>query len=180
LVFGGLFGKEQKDRFECVYNECESLCCKKNLVVLNEDDVATFNEMHIDLDDVTTKLGLNEFLKLLGTSQIKQLEGLQVLQLKKDEAGICIYLAPEDGKCKIYEKRPYYCREFPFKFSKGKIKSIDPICPGVSRGDEKNLDEIKEDLGIAEAQLKPPYLVGDEHKLKTSQTLMNMVFGMMR
>jgi Fe-S-cluster containining protein len=180
MVFGRIFGKGQTARFECVYNECGSLCCKKNLVVLNEDDVAAFREMALDTTDVTERLRLNEFLSVLGSAPMKQLEGLDVLKLKKDEAGNCIFLKPEEGVCKIYDRRPYYCREFPFKLSKGKIKKTDPICPGVNRGDVKDPAELKRELGLVGLELKPPYLVGDEKKLKTSRTLMKMVFRLMR
>jgi Fe-S-cluster containining protein len=176
----GLFGKDKKKRFECVYDECKSLCCKTNLVVLNEDDVAAFQKMGISLDNVTGKLALNKFLEVLGTSPIRQLEGLDVLRLKKDEMGNCCFLNLEEGICKIYEKRPYYCREFPFKFSKGKIKRSDPICPGLERGEEKNIVELKKDLGLDEVELKPPHLVGDEKKLKTSRSLMTVVFRLMK
>jgi Fe-S-cluster containining protein len=180
MVFGRIFGRGQTTRFECVYTECGSLCCKKNLVVLNEDDVAGFLKQGIETSDVTEKLRLNEFLSILGSAPMKQLEGLDVLRLKKDEEGNCIFLAPEEGVCKIYDRRPYYCREFPFKFSKGKIKKTDPICPGVERGDEKDPAELKRELGLDGLEMKPPYLVGDESKLKTSRTLMNMVFRLMR
>jgi Fe-S-cluster containining protein len=180
MMLRGLFGKNKKRRFECVYDECKSLCCKTNLVVLNEADVAAFQEMNINLDDVTRKLELNKFLEILGSSSIKQLEGLEVLRLKKDEAGNCVFLNLEKGVCEIYEKRPYYCREFPFKFSKGKIKRSDPICPGLERGEEKGLAELKKDLGLDVVELKPPQLVGDEKKLKTSRSLMSVVFRLMK
>jgi Fe-S-cluster containining protein len=175
-----VLGRGQKTRFECVFEECKSLCCKNNIVALNEDDVAAFQEMNIDTDDVTLPLNLNEFLEILGTSPIKQLEGLFVLQLKKDEKGNCMFLSPEDGRCKIYNQRPYYCREFPFKFARGKIKSTDPICPGLGREDEKDMGELKKNLGLEGVQLKPPYLVGDEDKLKTARTLMSTVFRLMK
>jgi Fe-S-cluster containining protein len=180
MVFGRIFGREQNARFECVYTECGSLCCKKNLVVLNEEDVAALREGSLDPSDATEKLSLNEFLSILGSAPMKQLEGLDVLSLKKDEAGNCIFLEPEEGVCKIYDRRPYYCREVPFKFSKGKIKKSDPSCPGSERGGEKNLAEVKRELGLVGLELKPPYLVGDEKKLKTSRTLMKMVFRLMR
>lgn len=174
-----VFGRGQKARFDCVFTECESLCCKNNLVVLNEDDIAAFEEREIDVSEVTAPMDLNEFLKTLGTSPMKQLKGLYVLQLKKDETGNCVFLIP-NGTCKIYERRPYYCREFPFKFARGKIKSTDTICPGVERGDEKDIRELKRILGLDEAQVKPPYLVGDERKIKTARTLMSAVFRLMK
>lgn len=180
MFLGRIFGRGQTARFECVYSECMSLCCKKNLVVLNEDDLGGFQESGIESAEVTEKMKLNEFLSVLGSAPMKQLEGLDVLMLKKDEEGNCIFLEPEKGACKIYNLRPYYCREFPFKFSKGRINKKDPICPGVERGIEKDIAELKSELGLSQLELKPPYLVGDESKLKTSRTLMKMVFRLMR
>jgi Fe-S-cluster containining protein len=180
MVLGLIFRGGGKARFECVYAECESLCCKNNLVVLNEDDVAGFQKMGIETIDVTEKLNLNEFLGILGSAPMNQLEGLDVIRLKTDENGNCVFLEPKKGECKIYEQRPYYCREFPFKFSKGKIKKKDLICPGVEMGSEKEMTELKSELGLDGLELKPPYLVGDESKLKTSRTLMKMVFRLMR
>jgi Fe-S-cluster containining protein len=180
MVFGRIFAKKEGARFNCVYEECESLCCKDNLVVLNEDDVTGFKRQGIILDEVTNKLDLNRFLEFLGKSPIKQLEGLQVLQLKKDLEGRCVFLIEEGGGCKIYDQRPYYCREFPFKFSKGKIKSADPRCPGLNKREEKDIETLKKILGLYNVDHKPPYLVGDERKLKTSRALMTMVFRLLR
>ena len=180
MVFGRLFSKGQTSRFECLYSECESLCCRKNLVVLNEDDAATFERLGINIAETTKNMGLNEFLTLLGSTQIKQLDGLDVVVLKRDGDGNCVFLNSDDGGCKIYSDRPYFCREFPFKFSKGKIKKKDLICPGIERGDEKDISDIREELGLSGLDVKPPLLVGDESKLKTSKTLMSMVFRIMR
>jgi Fe-S-cluster containining protein len=180
MVFGRFFGKGQTSRFECVYTECKSLCCKENMVVLNEDDAAAFERLEINLADATEHLGLNDFLALLGSTPIKQLDGLEVVCLKKDERGNCRFLNSEDGGCKIYDDRPYFCREFPFKFSKGGIKKKDPICPGLGRGEEMDVLTLKDVLGLSGLDVKAPLLVGDESKLKTSKALMGMVFRLMR
>lgn len=175
-----VLGREQKARFECIFSECESLCCKNNLVVLNEDDMEGLEDMKIDVSEVTAPMDLNEFLQTLGTAPMKQLHGLFVLQLKKDKTGNCVFLVPTDGTCRIYERRPYYCREFPFKFARGKIKTTDTICPGVERGDEKDIRELKRILGLNEVQVRPPYLVGDARKIKTAKPLMSAVFRLMK
>lgn len=180
MVFERFFGRGQTTRFECLYRDCGSLCCKNNLVVLNEDDIASFKEMGIPVSEVTETLGLNEFLKVLGATPMKQLEGLQVLRLKKTVDEGCAFLIPEDGACRIYDRRPYYCREFPFKFSKGKIKSADPVCPGLNRGAEKDLTGLKKGLGLEHVELKPPFLLGDSAKLKTARPLMSVVFRLLR
>ena len=180
MVFGRLLRGEGKARFKCVYTECGSLCCKKNLVVLNEDDAAAFERLGINIAEATVNMGLNEFLSLLGSSQIKQLEGLEVVCLTKDSDGNCVFLNLEEGGCKIYDDRPYFCREFPFKFSKGGIKKKDPICPGLGQGEELDVSTLKDVLGLSRLDVKPPLLVGDESKLKTSKALMGMVFRLMR
>ncbi len=180
MVFGRLLRGEGKTRFECVYSECGSLCCRKNLVVLNEDDYAAFERLGINLSDATENLSLNEFLTLLGSAPMKQLEGLEVVCLKKDAGGNCQFLNSEDGGCKIYDDRPYFCREFPFKFSKRGIKKKDPICPGLGRGEEMDVSALKDVLGLSGLDVKAPLLVGDESKLKTSKALMSMVFRLMR
>jgi Fe-S-cluster containining protein len=180
MVFGRIFGKTQMERFECVFEDCKSLCCRNNIVVLNEDDVKSLSEAGVKVDDVTYKLQLNEFLKILGKTSIKQLDGLDVLAIKKDEAGNCVFLSKERSVCEIYNLRPYYCREFPFKFAGGKIKNIDPLCPGANIGEEKEVKEIRKALGLEGLEIKPPYLLGDEEKLKMSRTLMAAIFRLLR
>lgn len=181
MVFGGLFSKGEKNAsFRCVYDECKSLCCHDNLVVLNEEDVRLFQEQGIDLDDSTKRMDLNDFLVGLGQKGMSQLVGLEILRLKKKESGDCLFLDQRTGVCEIYDARPFHCREFPFKFGKKGIMKKDLICPGLGRGDEKEIDLLKEELGLKGSVHGAPYLLGDEQKLKTSKRLMGIVFRLLR
>ncbi len=179
MAFKGLLKRDQKFRFKCIHTECGNLCCKNNLVVLNSDDIKTFKNLGIDIDDVTETMRLNDFIGILNTSPIKQLEDLYVLKLKTRKGGSCVFLNETDGLCKIYENRPYYCREYPFKFFGREIKIITD-CPGHGRGAEKSVSELREELGLSEMGLKPPFLVGDESKLRVSRPLMSAGYRILK
>ncbi len=180
MVFSRIFGRGEAKgaAFECIYKECESACCKNNIVILNADDIEQLKAENIDALEVTTKLRLNDFLTTMNASPMTQLEGLDVLKLKHNKDGNCTFLKT-DGNCQIYNNRPYFCREFPFKFAKGKIKKHDP-CPGVGVGEEKTVEEIRLILGLDQSAIKPPYIVGDENKVKMANKLLPMVFKFMR
>ncbi len=177
LVFGKIFGGAKGASFECIYQDCESACCKNNLVVLNADDIERLKLENIDPFEVSSKLSLNDFLISMKASAMRQLEGLYVLKLKHDPDGNCVFLLPE-GNCRLYESRPFSCREFPFKFAKGKIKKTDP-CPGVGIGAEKSIEELRLILGLDQLGKKPPFIIGDESKVKMANKLMPMVFKLM-
>ncbi len=173
------FGGKKTAIFQCVYKECESLCCKKNLVVLNEDDVSMLMSSGFELNEITNPLSLKSFLQTLGAPSFQQLDGLNVLRLKHDEDERCVFLE-KDGRCRIYKHRPYYCREFPFKFSGEKIKSSNPLCPGVGKGGERSVSEIKLLLGLDTSGLKPPHLEGDPEKIRLARGLMSSVFRFLK
>lgn len=63
---------------------------------------------------------------------------------KKDDNFLCPYLDSGANRCKIYEKRPFECRLYPFLINYDKLLgkvflSVDPNCPFVER-DLKNKD----------------------------------------
>ncbi len=178
MVFGKIFSRGGGASFECIYQNCESACCKNNLVVLNADDMERLKLEDIDPSEVTSQLKLNDFLISKKASPMDQLEGLYVLKLQQDPDGNCVFLLSE-GNCRIYESRPFFCREFPFKFAKGKIKKTVP-CPGVGVGEQKSVEELRLILGLDQSGIKPPFIVGDENKVKMANKLLPMVFKFLR
>ncbi len=180
MIFERLFGGAKSTRFECVSEECGSRCCRNNLVVLNEDDILRFEEAAISPDDSTERIEFNDFLKRIGAPTMPQFEGILVLILRKDEEGNCAFLNLDNGRCRIYASRPFFCREFPFKLAKNRIKVPDKDCIGLGRGEEMDIVALKEYLGIEDIEIKPPYLVGDEGKVALAGRLMGGVFKAMR
>lgn len=163
MVLERLFGGK-KIKFRCEFKECKSYCCKNSLVVLNEEDIQRFTNEGINVDEITTPIELNQFLKTFGAPAMSSLDGLKVLSVKKDTGGSCVFLDVDTGYCKIYAVRPYLCREFPFIISKSKIIKQEPSCTGLGKEDEMSFDELVEYIGIKGMERKPPYIVGEKSK----------------
>lgn len=54
--------------------------------------------------------------------------------LQKDN-GFCVFLG-DDKSCSIYDRRPVFCRSFPFYRADDGSIDVDLSCPGVGRGPE--------------------------------------------
>jgi Fe-S-cluster containining protein len=75
------------------------------------------------------------------------------LALKKGR-GSCVFLG--DRRCTVYERRPAYCRQFPYHFHVGeRIKiELDLSCRGVWTGNGVNAtDDVRPILNAAERRL---------------------------
>lgn len=179
MVFGKVFNRDDGVSFECVYQKCESFCCKDNQIVLFTDDIELLKLEGIDPFEASSKLKLNDFLSSKKGVSMGQLEGLYLLTLKQGPDGICVFLLP-DGTCRIYESRPFLCRKFPFIFAKGKMKpKEDSPCPGIGVGEKKSGEELRLYLGFDKSEKSPPFIVGDENKVKMANKIMPMVFKLL-
>jgi|GEM_PF-6450648 len=179
MVLEQFFGSK-KTKFRCEFRECGNRCCKNNLVVLNEDDIKRFNDGGIGIEEITAPMELNQFLKTFGSPAMPVLEGLKVLYIKKDSGGNCIFLDAGTGRCRIYDTRPYLCREFPFILSKSKITSKDPACPGLDKGEEMSFDMLREYIGVKNMERKPPYIIGEKSKTEMLTKLVGLMLKMKR
>ncbi len=82
----------RRERYDC--RACAA-CCRKNHVVLDDDDVARWQAAgRADLD---------------GDALVRTVRGRRVLRLLR--GGDCVHLAGND--CAIYDLRPENCRAFP-------------------------------------------------------------------
>lgn len=54
--------------------------------------------------------------------------------LAKDN-GFCVFLG-DDKRCSIYDRRPVFCRSYPFYHEDDSSIDVDLSCPGVGRGPE--------------------------------------------
>ncbi|WP_175059692.1 YkgJ family cysteine cluster protein [Thermococcus sp. 2319x1] len=88
----------------------------------------------------------------------------------------CVFLG-EDGKCKIYSKRPLACKLYPFILIKhGLVIEVyvkeDPFCKGIDHPDGEHIDldfamryfgevisEYRQKMGISNHQNKPADLI---------------------
>jgi len=179
MVLDRLFGG-RKIKFKCEFRECGSRCCRNNLVVLNEDDVKKFSESGISIEEITTQMELNQFLKTFGSPAMPVLEGLKVLYIKKDSSGNCVFLDADAGFCRIYDARPYLCREFPFILSKSKIAGQDASCAGLNKGEEMSFGELAEYIGVKNMERKPPYIAGEKAKTEMLTKVIGLMLRMKR
>ncbi len=106
----------KKQSFQC--NRYCGECCKKFAVEVSESEISRIKSLGCKEDD---------FLE-------KDFFGSGTNVLKRGKNG-CIFLKKEAGSeysCKIYEKRPKTCKEYPF-FNGDRIKSCLPqdIYPNV-------------------------------------------------
>ena len=177
MDFENITGVERAS-FECISDECDSACCRSNRVILHTDDFERLKSADIDPFEVSVELSLNDYLMNLKVPPLPPLDGLYVLSLKLEPDGRCTFLLA-DGRCKIYDTRPLWCREFPIKIVRGKIKNV-VLCPGTKVGEEKSPKELEAQLDLSELKIYPPYVFGDEKKARLITTFLGMLFKIIR
>jgi len=112
------------NHMEC--NRCGA-CCTQFAVCVTPFDIIRISEAtgkkpeeFVDLvDDVEGSRERKE-----PTVSINGENSLLVLKVKKDD--VCIFY---NGKCSIYEHRPFLCRTYPFKFNGKLISTKSRVCP---------------------------------------------------
>ncbi|NTU43347.1 MAG: YkgJ family cysteine cluster protein [Nitrospirales bacterium] len=83
-------------------------CCKGGAPALLKDDLRLFSSGIISHSDVYT---LREGERVAFNDGSSQETFLEVVKLKEDKDGACSFYEG-DGKCRIYEDRPYQCRAY--------------------------------------------------------------------
>jgi len=78
------------------------------------------------------------------------------------ETGYCIFFDPTTKNCTVHDKRPMFCRLFPFgsigvekqsKYTRYLFWTGSP-CPGLNKGDDKTLEEFLLSSGVLHRMLE--------------------------